>query len=193
MSNSLNALILAGGRSTRMGRDKGTLVYNEGKDQVRYLHDIAEPYVNEVYVSIRPEQSDEMHLKGYSHIKDARNISSPLNGILSAMDAYPETSWLVIAVDMPFVTPTAIETLLEKRDPTTLATCFESPVKGGPDPLFAIWEGHAKARIEEILPQDITCPRNMLKTLNAKVLQQEIDPSILQNINTPDEYKDAMQ
>ncbi len=40
MQNPLYGLILAGGKSTRMGRDKGTLAYHNGKDQVSYLHEV---------------------------------------------------------------------------------------------------------------------------------------------------------
>ncbi len=193
MQNPLYGLILAGGKSTRMGRDKGALIYHHGKDQVRYLHEMLNPFVDQVFVSIRHAQLSDNHLQGYNTIEDTRMINSPVNGILSAMDKHPEASWLVVAVDMPYINETAVKTLLSARNPKRTATCFSSPVKGGPDPLFAIWEAHTKAEIEALTAKEsITCPRKMLTLLDTKLIQNGIDSQVLSNINTPQEYKEVL-
>ena len=193
MHHPLYGLILAGGKSTRMGRDKGALVYHKGKDQISYLHEILSPLVDQVYVSIRNAQRTDMHLQGYDVIEDARAINSPLNGILSAMDQFPAANWLVVAVDMPYINENAIKTLLNSRNPEQAATCFSSPVKGGPDPLFALWESHAKAQIETLaVKQSITCPRKMLTILDTQLIQDGIHSQVLSNINTPQEYREVL-
>jgi molybdopterin-guanine dinucleotide biosynthesis protein A len=193
MQNPLYGLILAGGKSTRMGRDKGALVYHNGKDQISYLHEVLSPFVGQVFVSIRNTQLPDAHLQGYDIIEDARDIASPLNGILSAMGRFPEVSWLVAAVDMPYISETAVQALLNVRDPEVPATCFTSPVKGGPDPLFAIWEAHAKAEIEALVANEsITCPRKMLTLLRTHLVQDGINAKVLRNINTPQEYIETL-
>ncbi len=191
--NPLYGLILAGGKSSRMGRDKSSLVCHDGKDQVRYLNDVLHPFVDQVFVSIRKEQRTKEHLQGYQIIEDSRNIASPLNGILSAMDAFPTASWLVVAVDMPHIDAVATETLLQVRNSEKPATCFTSPVKGGPDPLFAIWEAHAKTAIETLVAEEnVSCPRKTLTLLKAHIFQDGINPKALSNINTPEEYTRAL-
>lgn len=193
MHNPLYGLILAGGKSTRMGRDKGALVYHNGKDQVRYLYEVLSRFVGRVFVSVRGNQRSQPHLQGYTVIEDVRNIDSPLNGILSAMDRFPEASWLVVAVDMPFINESAVQALCDARNPELLATCFSSPVKGGPDPLFAIWETHAKAQIEsQVEKASITCPRKMLTLLDTHIVRDGIDAKVLSNINTPREYSEVL-
>ncbi|MCH9638309.1 MAG: molybdenum cofactor guanylyltransferase [Betaproteobacteria bacterium] len=193
MKNPLYGLILAGGKSTRMGRDKGALIYHDGKDQVRYLHQVLASFVDQTFVSIRSTQFSDAHLQGYDVIEDARNITSPLNGILSAMDKFPEASWLVVAVDMPYISETAVQALLNVRDPEVPATCFSSPVKGGPDPLFAIWEVHAKAEIEAlVIKQSVTCPRKILTLLEVHLVENGINAKVLRNINTPQEYQEVL-
>ena len=108
------------------------------------------------------------------------------------MDKFPEASWLVVAVDMPYINEIAVQALLDLRKPEVPATCFTSPVKGGPDPLFAIWEAHAKAEIEALVGNDcITCPRKMLTLLEAYIVQDGINAKVLRNINTPQEYIEA--
>ncbi len=193
MQNPLYGLILAGGKSTRMGRDKGALVYHNGKDQISYLHEVLSPFVDQVFVSIRNTQLPDAHLQGYDIIEDARDIASPLNGILSAMDKFPKVSWLVVAVDMPYINETAVQALLNVRDPEVPATCFSSPVKGGPDPLFAIWEVHAKAEIEALVTKEsVTCPRKILTLLEAHLVENGINAKVLRNINTPQEYIEVL-
>jgi len=193
MHNPLYGLILAGGKSTRMGRDKSALVYHNGKDQVQYLYDVLSRFVGRVFVSVRDNQRSQPHLQGYNVIEDVRNIDSPLNGILSAMDRFPEASWLVVAVDMPFVNETAVQALCNVRNSELPATCFSSPVRGGPDPLFAIWEAHAKAQIEsQVEKASITCPRKMLTLLDSHIVQDGIDAKVLSNINTPQEYSEVL-
>lgn len=192
MHNPLYGLILAGGKSNRMGRDKGSLVYHNGKNQVSYLHEVLHPFVDRVFVSIRNTQLTKTHLQGYTIIEDARDITSPLNGILSAMDMFPTASWLVAAVDMPYINETAVKTLLNVRNPKVPATCFASPVKGGPDPLFAIWEAHAKTKIEALTAKSITCPRKMLTLLETHLVQDGINAKVLHNINTPQEYLETL-
>ncbi|GJL73367.1 MAG: hypothetical protein NMNS01_25660 [Nitrosomonas sp.] len=193
MPNPLYGLILAGGKSTRMGRDKSALVYHNGKDQVCYLNEVLRPFVDRVFVSVRNAQTSKVHLQDYDVIEDARDIASPLNGILSAMDMSPAASWLVVAVDMPYINATAVKTLLNKRNSEKTATCFASPVKSGPDPLFAVWEAHAKAEIEELVAQAaITCPRKTLIRLMANIVKNGVNEKVLSNINTPQEYREAL-
>lgn len=192
MRNPLYGLILAGGKSTRMGRDKGAMIYHNGKDQVCYLHEVLCPLVDRVFISLRSTQLTKAHLQGYNVIEDARDITSPLNGILSAMDMFPAASWLVAAVDMPYINEAAVKSLLNVRNPKAPATCFASPVKGGPDPLFAIWEAHAKTEIEALVAKSITCPHKMLTLLETHLVQDGINAKALRNINTPQEYMEAL-
>jgi molybdenum cofactor guanylyltransferase len=192
MHSPLYGLILAGGKSTRMGRDKGAVIYHNGKDQVCYLHEVLRPFVDQVFVSIRNTQLTRAHLQGYAIIEDARNITSPLNGILSAMDMFPAASWLVAAVDMPYINEAAVKSLLNVRNPKVPATCFASPVKGGPDPLFAIWEAHAKTEIEALTAKSINCPRKILTLLEAYIVKNCVNAKVLRNINTPQEYMEAL-
>ncbi len=191
---NLYGLILAGGRSTRMGRDKAALCYHGDQTQVQHLSDLIAPYVQETFLSIREDQKGEAHLQGFPLVPDAFSISSPLNGILSAMHEYPNMSFLVLAVDMPNITSDAIETLIRHRKQDCIGTAFQSPVKGGPDPLFAIWEAHGKVSIKHFIEETgKTCPRGVLKSLGAHIIEEDIAPHVLANINTPEELEDMQQ
>ena len=186
-TENLKGLILAGGKSRRMGHDKSRIEFHADCSNVEYLHSLLGNLLGDVFVSVRSEQRRSSHIQDLPCIEDEFKYDSPLNGIASAMHHYPGASFLVIAVDMPNVSSQSIQTLLAHRDPNKIATCFESPVKGGPDPLFAIWEPKALPVIHENFAKNdgIKCPRGLLKSMGCHQLNQMVEPAVLANINTP--------
>jgi molybdopterin-guanine dinucleotide biosynthesis protein A len=135
-------LILAGGLSSRMHRDKAALLY-QGKTQLDRAFDLATGHVDRVFVSVRASQADEPTRSDKALIVDLAGLGEaggPILGIRSAMAAYPDVAWLVIACDLPFLSDAALEQLLTERDPSVLATAFRSAHDGLPEPLCAIWE-----------------------------------------------------
>jgi molybdenum cofactor guanylyltransferase len=190
MHKSLNGLILAGGKSTRMGRDKSALQYHDGLSQTAYLKKLVEPMVDKVFISIRPEQQGAQHLTGYEFIIDEFDMNSPLNGILSAMKYDGNAGWLVIAVDMPHINASAIQTLISSRVPNKAATAFRSPIKIGADPLFAIWEGHAMEKIQQHIRQKgCIAPRKIFESLGGHLNDLNTKSRVLTNVNTQAEYE----
>ncbi len=183
-------LILAGGYSRRMGRDKAYLEFH-GKPQVEYLFDLLRKFCSKVYLSKRMDQNVGAVInRPYNYINDAPEFSNhgPLGGILSAMKEYPNADWLVIACDLPFITDETIQTLLTLRDPQKQATAFISTQDARPEPLCAIWEGHAYDSILKLFNDGIHCPRKILIKSNAHLLKQN-NPRWLDNINTPQELR----
>jgi molybdenum cofactor guanylyltransferase len=179
-------LILAGGYSRRMGQDKALLEFH-GMPQIEYIFDLLKKYCVEVFLSKRRDQKTYKH---FDCINDGREFSNhgPLGGILSAMREYPKADWLVIACDLPFITDETIQTLLTLRNPQKQATAFISIQDALPEPLCAIWEGHAYNSILKLFNEGIHCPRKILIKSNAELLKQN-NPHWLDNINTPQEYE----
>lgn len=176
--NILNGLVLTGGFSTRMGRDKSLLVYN-GLPQREFMFDLLTKCCHNVYTSCRKEQQvpDRLH-----PLVDRYEMRSPLNGILSAFDHTPSASWLVVAVDMPFITSSALEFLISQRAPDKLATCFFNPETNLPEPLLTLWESHAHSPLTAFAAQGNISPREFLRTHPVNVIFPP-DLKILQNIN----------
>jgi len=179
-------LILAGGYSRRMGRDKALLEFN-GKPQVEYLYELLQTYCEKVFLSKRIDQAA---YKNFACINDKDEFTNrgPLGGILSAMKEHPGTGWLVIACDLPYITKETIQTLLTLRDPLKTATAFISTQDSLPEPLCAIWEGHAYGPILQLFNEGAHCPRKILIKSNPQLLKQN-NPHWLDNINTPREYE----
>jgi molybdenum cofactor guanylyltransferase len=186
----LYGLVLAGGHSTRMQRDKATLRYH-GRTQLEWAMDLIEPYVEEAFVSVRADQANDPVRAQFALIPDVRAGLGPIGGILAAQARYPEVAWLVIACDLPFLDPHTLQVLVAARDPERPATAFRSSHDGLPEPLCAIWEPGSRAAVGAYIETGRTCPRKFLIRSEARLID-EPDPRALDNINTPEEYGTAM-
>lgn len=175
----LNGLVLAGGYSTRMGTNKSLLVYN-GRPQREFLFDLLKKYCDDAFVSCRKEQQVPA---AFNPLFDRSDLPGPLNGILTAFQ-HMSSSWLAVAVDMPFVDDRAIATLLLHRDKTKMATCYFNRDTQQPEPLLTIWESHAHPHLLDFARNGNISPREFLKTHPVKMINPP-DDKILRNVNYP--------
>jgi len=177
---TLNGLVLAGGRSTRMGMDKGMLKYH-GKPQREFLIDLLAGLCNRVYTSCRRDQ-DIPDL--YNPLVDRFEISGPMNGIMSAF-ANKHTSWLVVAVDMPFVDKQTLQRLIDERDPGKIATCYYNRETAQPEPLLTLFERRAYRHLCDFTSKGNASPREFLGTYPVNFIEPTDNKSLL-NINSPE-------
>ncbi len=184
------ALILAGGTSTRMRRDKAALLY-QGRSQLDRAFDLAGRHVGEVFVSVRASQTTDPGRRAKPLIVDCVPGEGPIVGIRSALAAHPHAAWLVIACDLPFLSDAALEQLLCEREPGLLATAFLSSHDGLPEPLCAVWEPAAAAALSAYQDSGGRCPRKFLSRHPARLLEAR-DARALDNVNTPEEYALAL-
>lgn len=186
--NNLKGLVLCGGRSSRMQQDKSAIPYH-GEPQWLYLARLLQGFVPEVYLSCRADQ----HFPGWDNlITDGVEGAGPSAGLLSAYAIQPATSWLVLACDLPLISPKSITYLLEKRDPLKVATAFLSPFNNMPEPLIAIWEPAGLAQLKKDFEEGKTCPRKTLNYSATLVLENPYAGEQF-NANTPDEMNEAFE
>lgn len=183
--NTLYGLVLAGGKSRRMGKDKALLCRGE-QSQLAYVVRLVQDHVDRVFVSTRADQQDETERARFEQIIDRYQDMGPVAGILSAMDEYPEVDWLVLACDLPNVDATTISFLLERRSPSHPFTAFLSSHDDLPEPLCAVYAAHSADIVRGFVDEGIHCPRKMLIRSDTLLLEQP-DPSSLDNINTPND------
>jgi molybdopterin-guanine dinucleotide biosynthesis protein A len=186
----IHGLVLAGGASTRMQRDKAALEY-QGKTQLDRAFELASRHVDEVFVSVRADQRSDPTRAQRPMIVDSVLGGGPIAGIRSALAAHPGAAWLVLACDLPFVSDAAIKVLLRHRDTSRFATAYRSAHDGLPEPLCAIWEPSAARALEEYQAAGGHCPRKFLIRHGAHLLDPP-DSRALDNVNTPEEYVQAI-
>jgi molybdopterin-guanine dinucleotide biosynthesis protein A len=190
MSAPLYGLVLAGGLSSRMQRDKATLQY-QGSPQLQRVFELAARHTGQTFVSVRAEQSRDAARAAFPLLIDAVPGEGPIVGIRSALLRVPQTAWLVLACDLPFLSDGTLEHLLRERDPLKLATAFLSAHDGKPEPLCAIWEPAAGAALAAYQEGGGHCPRKFLMRHSAHLIPP-LEPRALDNVNTPEEYAEAV-
>jgi molybdopterin-guanine dinucleotide biosynthesis protein A len=190
MSSRLYGLVLAGGRSSRMQRDKATLQYH-GKTQLEWAMDLIAPFVDRAFVSVRPDQQSDPVRSKFPQIVDTADNLGPIAGIMAAQIAHPDVAWLVLACDLPFLDAATLKHLVWARDPDRPATAYRSSHDGLPEPLCAIYEPASRDTIAAYVATGKNCPRKFLIRSEAHLID-EPNPRALDNVNTPDEYGSAM-
>lgn len=182
----LNGLVLAGGKSQRMGFDKGTVNWF-GKEQRYYMADMLKPLCSEVFISCREEQRQQIPID-YNVLTDTFTGLGPYGAILSAFREQPDNAWLVIACDLPLLDLQTIQYLVDQRDTSKIATAFNRPDNEFPEPLITIWEPKSYPVLLSFLSQGYSCPRKVLINSDVNLLQSP-NPEALTNVNTPDELE----
>ena len=125
----------------------------------------------------------------YDSIVDTYDFKGPLNGIMSAFKAHPDKSWLVVAVDLPFVSQDILTTLLSHRDSNYLATCFFNSDYNFPEPLLSIWEPSSFAMLRTYCEGGGRSPREFLTKHRTKLIDLT-DRLILRGFNTKEELEE---
>jgi molybdopterin-guanine dinucleotide biosynthesis protein A len=186
MDAPLYGLVLAGGRSSRMGRDKAALRY-EGQTQLERAMALLSAHVARAYVSVRPDQKTDALRARFAQIEDRASDIGPMAGLLAAQAAHPEAAWLVLACDLPLLDEPTLRRLIGARATTALATAYRSSHDGLPEPLCTIYEPRSRAALSDYVAQGKHCPRKFLLHVGAHLIE-EPNPRALDNINTPEEY-----
>ncbi|NAY90954.1 NTP transferase domain-containing protein [Muricauda sp. JGD-17] len=183
----LYGLVLAGGKSTRMGSDKNLIQYH-GMPHQEYLYGLLNEVCNSVFLSIRPQQQASIP-SHFKTIEDQNEYRGPFNGILSAHRLYPKAAWLVLACDLPLINSETIKQLAHRRNPNKLATSFATKKTKLPEPLITIWEPQGLERAKQYLETaESSCPRKFLINSDIELLYPDHD-EVLYNANSISDYE----
>ncbi|QCE33415.1 molybdenum cofactor guanylyltransferase [Acetobacteraceae bacterium] len=192
-NEKLFGLLLSGGKSQRMGKDKAALCY-EGRPQLVRAMTFLSEFTDQQFLSLRKDQQSDPLRQAYKPIFDIEGVNGPNSGLLAAHRAYPEVAWLVLACDLPFADANALAPLVKARAEwqgeiadKPVVFSWKSPFNGKAEPLCAIWEPAALKSLEKVVQEGAHCPRQAFKGLTEFLLTPE--GSILENVNTPDEWQ----
>lgn len=168
-----SGLILAGGKSTRLGTDKASLFLDR---VVRAI----EPYVAEVLIA------------GPDHIPDLFPDHGPLSGIYSAMLVAQHDRCLVAACDMPFIQPGIVQRLIAlSGDEDALVPRID----GRPQPLLALYRKTCLPALKQTLEEGELKVELFLDRVRVRHLTEEnfLETDLVSffNVNRPEDLKRA--
>lgn len=185
MMDGCTLVILAGGASRRMGRDKAALPAAETTVAERLIRRLA-PVVDQVIIA-----GGSLEIPGVRRVPDRRPGLGPLAGMQTGFEVALHPLVWVVACDLPDVTP-ALLSLLRSNAADVDAVV---PVAGGEvQGLCALYRRRVSSRIDDLLATNRRSVQALLSEIRARYLDQRelraVDPELdsFRNLNTPAEY-----
>lgn len=181
----ITGVVLAGGKSTRMGRDKGSVRFR-GKPLVCHALHTLGSVVSELLLSANEPVYKRFHDRV---VHDLHPDLGPAGGIVTAMHHSRTPYLLVMPCDMPFVPPGFLRRLIEKAEKDIVVPVHE----GRTEPLLGLYALSIKPQLESFLNKGNRSLQGFLRWMDVqrvpvRTSQGEGDP--FRNLNSPADLKE---
>jgi molybdopterin-guanine dinucleotide biosynthesis protein A len=187
MGPEIEAAILAGGKSRRMGRDKALLPFGGCGTLTEYQYRRLLPLFDRVRISAKEEKFPfDAPL-----IPDCSETYSPMVALASILEAIESDGVFLLGVDMPFVPRELITAMRERFDPAR-GTILAAKGPQGVEPLCALYPRSLLPEVRNNLKHGHHRLRELLKATDAELFPWE-DPRAFRNLNRPEEYLRATE
>jgi molybdopterin-guanine dinucleotide biosynthesis protein A len=180
----ITGILLAGGKSSRMGTDKGFLKLNK-KSFIEYSMEALQPLVSQMLIVANNPDYDVFKIK---RVDDLIKDAGPLAGIYSGLKHSKTEYNLVLSCDIPLIKTEILEKLMEAQD--GCQDVIQIISNGKSMPLIALYKKTCATIFYKLLQNDerrLHVALNQCKVKNI-ILNSEYD-LFTKNINTPEELK----
>jgi molybdopterin-guanine dinucleotide biosynthesis protein A len=185
---SIGAIILAGGKSSRMGRDKGLMKVGGVAMVQCAIQSVANYADNIVVMSSNPEY----RITGMKLLPDQIQDKGPLSGLVSGMQYLQKDAYVVLTCDTPLLNEAFVEFLINRYLESS-AEAVVPEVNGKMYPLTAIYSASTLSFFSDCLLRDELSVRRCLEKMNIEKIvidrdEQIFPESIFRNVNTIEDY-----
>jgi molybdopterin-guanine dinucleotide biosynthesis protein A len=190
----LTAFILAGGKSSRMGKDKAFVEF-EGRTLLARALDLAASVASEVCIVGRREKFAAFA----PVVEDVFRECGPLGGIHAALRHSKTDINLMLAVDTPLLSWALLQYLIREAEKSAEVAAVVPRGKEGWQPLCAIYRREFADAAEEALRAGQNKIGWLLDKVRVRAIEQEeldragFSPAIFRNLNTPEELKEVQR
>ena len=182
--NQYSLLLLAGGKSARMGTSKAELLY-EGKTFLQHMLDKAHALgIEKCYISGYTSQQENVQT-----VWDIYPDRGPLSGIHATMRTMTTPYCLVLPVDAPKLPVEILENLLQKhaQNSNNKVLIWEHGVRQ--EPLIAVYPTAMADAIEDLIRDHAAPVFRAIDTWGFESFRMEMEQEQIININTPELYR----
>lgn len=194
-----SVIVLCGGLSTRMGKDKGSMDYN-GKPMIVHVLESLKQVTDEIVLVLRNEKQFQIYKDLLSNFDILENTKfkllidtikdkGPLGGIYTGIKAINSDKAMVVPCDSPFISKELVSQLFEISGKFTEFDSFV-PVwsDGNIEPLHSIYPTYSHEIIKDLLRNDQRSIKALIKRLNVKYVEIEgfaLSKKSFINLNSP--------
>lgn len=189
---TIYGIVVCGGRSSRMGSDKSSLVYHN-IPQWQYVYDLLKALNLEVYISVNETQAvillqDLPLLPDLPRYRD----TGPAAALLTAFEQFPGKDLFVIGCDYPFLKPAVLEHFFQFVTEGDTAAAFYNEKENLYEPLLAFYPARAALTLQDQFSKGNYSLQSLLRQQEARKFFPENNNSI-QSIDTPEQYHAALK
>ncbi len=194
MANDVTAFILAGGKSTRMGTDKAFLTFR-GRTLLELALELARSIAPDVRIAGDPAKYGTFA----PCLTDLHPNCGPLAGIHAALHASHTELNLMLAVDLPFVTPEFLQFLLARAQDSVTATVTVPRAGGRLQPLCAVYRREFAGPAEQALRAERYKIDALFDPKKTQIIEADallaagFSTEMFRNLNTPQDLVEAKE
>ena len=183
--SEFTGIVLAGGFSSRMGRDKSMIEFN-GNLLYERAANMLSPFVNQVCISINQTQKETYEYL-FPTIVDKYRGQGPIGGILSCLE-FTSLPLIILGCDLPLISEKDIEHLIQIRNQDQACSLFFNDQSLFFEPLLSIWELHSFSKLKSYYANG---GRSLQKFINESQIERISmpDPNHFYNLNTLDDLR----
>ena len=181
-----SAVVLAGGKSRRMGVDKASVLVG-GRRLLDRVLSVLTGLFDDVVVVGRSEWSAD--LGSVCSVADETPGLGPLGGLYTGLGVIDRERALVVGCDMPFITGEVLQELLS-RDGESEATVAR--MAGRAQPLLAVYDRRIRPVVGRLLASEDRSLMNLLRTISVEYVDLAVGDACF-SVNTPQELRQAKQ
>lgn len=185
---ALTGIVLCGGRSSRMGRDKSALPFGDETMLDRIVRIVRNVADEVIIVGRRDQQSSTIH--------DAIEDQGPLAGVAAGLGASHTDLNIVVACDMPLIRPAVLEKLVSLIDDYDICV---ATIEGRPSVLCGVYRSSVATEALTLFDSGERRVMRLLDRVKTKRVDaavfRDIDPELdtFLSVDTPEKYDDALK
>ena len=198
-----SCIILCGGQSRRMGKDKGSLIIKD-KPMIKYILSTLNNEIDEVIIVLNDNKRIDKYMEfinpeDYSYklkfVEDKIKNKGPISGILTGLENISSEYAIVFPCDNPFVTKNTIQTLFnELRDNIQAVVPYHDPENKlkTSEPLHSIYNKNIIPIINELILNDSLHIKGIIEKIDTKFVlidNEKILKKEFRNLNHPEDLK----
>ncbi|WP_458406338.1 molybdenum cofactor guanylyltransferase [Methanobrevibacter sp.] len=199
--NIKSCIILCGGKSSRMGQDKGSMIIQD-KPMIKHILSTLNHQINEVVIVLNDDErigrySEFIDPKDYTYnlilAEDQIKNKGPLPGIMTGLSKINSEYALILPCDSPYVSKNYINTIFNEIDENYQSVVpyhdEDNKLKTS-EPLHSIYNKNIIPEIEEMLKKDILHIKGLIEKIDTKFVlidNKKIEKKEFRNLNRPED------
>ena len=199
--NIKSCIILCGGKSSRMGQDKGSMIIQD-KPMIKHILSTLNHQINEVVIVLNDttrisKYNEFINPNDYSFkllfCEDVIKDKGPMPGIMTGLGKVNGDYALVLPCDSPYVSADYINTIFSEIDEGCQAVVpchdLENRLKTS-EPLHSIYNRNIIPEIEKLIGEDVLHIKGLIEKIDTKFVfidNKKIEKKEFRNLNRPED------